>query len=320
MLSRAFFDEFFHRKSDGIGMSEKYPQIADALTLLYDLLPEKLTGISDEDAARLTGMVAQKGAKATDALAKIATSGPVLFLAETVVDKALKSKTKSDVAGIAAKEIIKPGAGADGAIKDKMKDYGFNLVGLVVTLGAYNLIQAGNEYLREKDAAWHAKTGKKMLEGSDLAKEWGNFRNTVTSATLKANLQKQISGDYNRDGAADNTLTGPWKSAPIIPQSGRVLTDAERTRLARYNPFISAPKTSRVSDPDMEARKARMNPFAPQPEKQPKINAEDQKRLDNMAEMNPFIARLQLTGNDDLVADTERDSPFSDPLSGPRPR
>jgi len=50
-----FWEEFYHRKSGGIGMSDRYPATAEILNRLTDLIPEKLQKFDDAAAARVAG-------------------------------------------------------------------------------------------------------------------------------------------------------------------------------------------------------------------------------------------------------------------------
>lgn len=297
--------EFYHRKSDGIGMSERFPHLAEALTVLYDLLPSKATEISNEDAARLLGRVAEAGPKAAESLAKVVTDGPVAVLAEHVVDKALTQQTGSDLPALVRKELTEATSG----LSDKVKDFGSTLIGICVTLGAYNLIQSGQDYLNGKDATWHANTGTPMREGSDLANDRGESRYKILPDPKKQSLSL-----YFRSGGnpfkAMLMQKGDYADAPQPPViNGKTMSPEMQMRCARFNPFILAPNIPSGTSKAMLARMAQRNPFMTGIDK---MADKDPEMVARMRSQNPFMK--QDTPGDDM------DMPGGDLLKGPQRR
>jgi|Cruoilmetagenom7_1024161.scaffolds.fasta_scaffold00190_27 hypothetical protein len=162
-----FWEEFYHRKSDGIGMSDRYPATAEILNRLVDLIPEKVQKFDDAAAARVAGNAAMSGLNVADMASSISSDGPTKFLAEQARDRIIKSEY-GETASTAVKEVLKPGT----FVLDKLKNSAKTALSVAVTLGVYDLMSKGGDYLNMQDYQWHQKHKIDMMKGSDLH-DWG---------------------------------------------------------------------------------------------------------------------------------------------------
>lgn len=167
MKELGFWEEYFHRKSDGIGMSDRFPKTAAVLNIFAELIPGGMKEFDDAAAARIAGNAAMKGLDVADMANSLSSDGPTKFLAEQARDRIIKSEygvTASD----AVKEVMKPGSFAT----DQLKFAAKTALSVAVTLGVYDLMSKGGDYLNMKDYKWHEKNKVDMMKGSDLH-DWG---------------------------------------------------------------------------------------------------------------------------------------------------
>jgi len=157
------WEEFFHRKSDGIGMSDRYPEAAKILNEISQLIPRGADKIDDALVAQVMGTAAEKGLNVADMASSLTSDGPTKFLAEQARDRIVKSEY-GETASTAVKEVMKPGSGIVGLLKDSIKV----AVGVAVTLGVYDLMTRAGDYLNMQDHQWHQKNKMDVMKGSDL--------------------------------------------------------------------------------------------------------------------------------------------------------
>jgi len=179
MTKISALEEFFHRKSDGIGMSDRYPRTAEVLETIMSLLPKGISDFDDEDVSRVAGQVVERGLKLNDLMSNIASDGVLKVVTDQARDKCIKDAHGQGVA-TAVKEVIEVGSG----VTDRLKDSIFVAVGVAATLSTYDLLIKANDKLHTLDHIWHERHGMDRAEGSDLHKWSGGQARTKDTRSL----------------------------------------------------------------------------------------------------------------------------------------
>lgn len=165
MSDFGLLEEFLRSKSNGTGLSRRYPKLAAALETMMSLLPEGMSTLTEEDLARLPAKALEKGISLHDLSSALVEDGPVKVIAEKARDKIIEDRFGTP-ALVVVKEMIEAGSG----ILDKAKDIMIVPVSVAVTLGVYELTRKAEEAEFKKDLDWHTRNGVEIKPGSELHK------------------------------------------------------------------------------------------------------------------------------------------------------
>lgn len=163
MTHIGFWEELLHRKSDGIGMSLRYPRTARAAQRILDVLPFDLDKLDDATTARLAGGAIDKGVDLHGLTADILSEGPGKVIAKDALDRFAKHNGAEPLV-TAVRAVLAP---ADLVI-DFVRSRVFTAVSVAVTLGVYSASRSIQDDLHQKDARWHQDKGLGVAEGSGL--------------------------------------------------------------------------------------------------------------------------------------------------------
>jgi hypothetical protein len=216
MNKLGFWEEYFHRKSDGIGMSDRFPKTAAILNTLADLIPGDVKEFDDVAAARVAGNAALKGLNVADMANSLSSDGPTKFLAEQARDRIIKSEY-GETASTAVKEVMKPGTFALDTLKNSTK----TALSVAVTLGVYDLMTKAGDYLNMKDYHWHEKNDVEMMKGSDLHDAVGGPAREPKAALDPSEITNNPFADLARLQKVEDPFYPEEPEAPALDDVGR---------------------------------------------------------------------------------------------------
>ncbi|MEP3667050.1 MAG: hypothetical protein ABJN42_10000 [Roseibium sp.] len=214
-------EEFFYRKSDGIGLSDRYPETAAALTKVMDVLPKGLTDFDETTVARVAGWLTEKGLSAADTVSSILSGGPGKFMAEQARDRIVEAEYGKP-ASIAVKEVMSPGKNIIDEVKKRM----IVVIGVTVSMSVHELMKSAAEAGLEKDARWHAKYGIDMREGSDLHKDVGG---PARPALVKPTKMTREESMAHHNPFLDQSVLDNWRALNTPPVDYRKKSDPDDT-------------------------------------------------------------------------------------------
>ncbi|MCW3783530.1 hypothetical protein [Defluviimonas salinarum] len=164
--------EFWHRKSDGVGLAGRFPQAGRVLREIHDLLPERLRDLPDRDAAHLWGAAPMVIRKLFDRLGTPLQDQMKEMAREALLDAAMMGN--ADAAQVYGAMAAAEGKGpldlAGGKAGDAVTDRIVEIAGAAMAIVAYEALKSGEDKLHQAELNWHRENGVPIEPGSPLGR------------------------------------------------------------------------------------------------------------------------------------------------------